>query len=137
MNHELAALDNAGFKLLCSIFKSEVTVGRESYMTREQVQNFFLVPGSRTTSLPEKLSIFSIATTFSNWCTRKMPLVSRPCEPTSWRKQVDSPAYLIGKSSGFSHSSLCRAAIGCSEVAMRYFSSMVVSSLFSLPLPRT
>jgi len=66
-----------------------------------------------------------------------MPRVSRPCEPTSCRKQVDSPAYLRGRSSGLSHSSRCRAAMGCSEVAIRYFSSTELSSAFSLPLPIT
>lgn len=79
----------------------------------------------------------SAALTFSNWWTRKMPRVSRPCEPTSCRKQVDNPAYLMGRSSGFSHSSRCSAAMGCSEVAIRYFSSMELSSAFSLPLPMT
>lgn len=66
-----------------------------------------------------------------------MPRVSRPWDPTSWRKQVLSPAYLRGKSSGRSHSSRCRAAIGCSEVAIRYFSSMELSSARSLPFPIT
>ena len=75
--------------------------------------------------------------TFSNWWTLKMPRVSRPWEPTSWRKQVDRPAYLIGKSSGRSHSSRWRAAMGCSEVAIRYFSSKELSSDLSLPLPIT
>lgn len=27
--------------------------------------------------------------TFSNWCTRKMPQVSLPCEPASFRKHVE------------------------------------------------
>lgn len=77
------------------------------------------------------------ALTFSNWCTRKMPRVSRPWEPTSCRKHVESPAYLSGSSSGRSHSSRCSAAMGCSDVAIRYFSSMELSSALSLPLPIT
>lgn len=75
--------------------------------------------------------------TFSNWCTLKIPRVSRPWEPTSCLKQVEKPAYRTGRSSGLSHSSLRKAAMGCSEVAMRYFSSMALSSDFSLLLPMT
>lgn len=32
--------------------------------------------------------------TLSNWCTLKMPSVSRPCDPTSLLKQGEMPAYL-------------------------------------------
>ena len=48
-----------------------------------------------------------------------------------------APEYLIGKSAVAIHSSRWKAAIGCSEVAMRYFSSTDLSSDFSLPFPRT
>ena len=75
--------------------------------------------------------------TFSNWCTLKMPLVSLPWEPTSCRKHDDMPAYFLGRSSVAIHSFLWKAAMGCSAVAMRYFSSVVASSAFSLPLPTT
>lgn len=71
--------------------------------------------------------------TFSNWCTRKIPLVSLPCEPASWRKHVEIPMYLIGRDASGIHSSLWYAAIGCSEVAMRYFSSDESSSPAFLP----
>ncbi len=66
-----------------------------------------------------------------------MPLVSLPWDPTSCLKHVDKPAYLIGRSCVAIHSSLWNAAIGCSEVAIKYFSSIDLSSLFSLPLPIT
>lgn len=75
--------------------------------------------------------------TFSNWWTRNIPLVSRPCEPTSCRKQVDNPAYFIGSFSGSNQSPRWRAAKGCSLVAIRYFSSRELSSAFSLDLPMT
>ena len=32
--------------------------------------------------------------TFSNWCTRKSPQASFPCDPASLRKHVLTPAYL-------------------------------------------
>lgn len=70
---------------------------------------------------------------FLNWCTRKMPSVSRPCEPTSWRKHSEMPAYRIGRIFSSIHSSRWNAAIGCSDVAIRYFSSIVVSVSSSLP----
>ena len=44
--------------------------------------------------------------TFSNWCTRKMPHVSRPCDPASFRKHVETPAYRSGSSLSWSHSPL-------------------------------
>ena len=78
-----------------------------------------------------------IKRTFSNWCTRNIPRVSRPCDPTSWRKQVEIPAYFSGNLSGSSQSSRWNAAIGCSLVAIRYFSSMSASSAFSLDFPTT
>ena len=110
--------------------------------------------------------VITNCSTFSNWCTRKIPRVSRPWLPTSWRKHEDKPAYwnlfiivdiryfyvtllinpitdlwnnvtLIGKLSGFNHSSLWNAAIGCSEVAIKYFSSTDLSSSRSLPFPVT
>src|SRR6266550_4923660 len=51
--------------------------------------------------------------------------MSRPADPASLRKHVEYPAYLIGSCvSGLSnHSSECSAEIGCSDVAIRYFSS--------------
>ena len=47
----------------------------------------------RSCSSPEadgstKLNI----STFSNWCTRKIPRVSRPAAPASRRKQGEKPA---------------------------------------------
>lgn len=75
--------------------------------------------------------------TFSNWCTLNIPLVSLPCEPTSCRKQDDKPQYFFGSSFGSIHSPLWNAAMGCSLVAIRYFSSIEVSSSRSLPLPTT
>ena len=72
--------------------------------------------------------------TFSNWCTLNIPRVSRPWDPTSCRKHVDTPTYFSGSSLGSNHSSLCSAHNGCSLVAIRYFSSTAVSSATSLLL---
>lgn len=63
--------------------------------------------------------------TFSNWCTRKIPHISLPAEPASFRKHVENPAYLRGSwvLGSSNHSPEWYADIGCSEVAIRYFSS--------------
>ena len=70
-------------------------------------------------------SVMQNCSIFSNWCTRKMPHISRPAEPASFRKQVEYPAYLSGScvSGDSNHSPEWYAEIGCSEVAIRYFSS--------------
>ena len=82
-------------------------------------------------------TIYSFSPTFSNWWTRNIPRVSRLWDPTSCRKQLDIPAYRIGRSWTAIHSSRWYAAIGCSEVAIKYFSSTPCSSLFSLRRPTT
>ena len=74
---------------------------------------------------------------FLNWWTRKMPLVSRPCDPTSWRKHSEMPPYLIGSDLGSMCSFRWYAAIGCSAVAIRNFSSVAVSPSISLLFPVT
>ena len=61
--------------------------------------------------------------TLSNWCTRKMPHVSFPCAPASLRKFVEKPVYFSGRSFSSSHSPMWYPQIGCSDVAIRYFSS--------------
>merc|ERR1711957_474716 len=58
--------------------------------------------------------------TFSNCWTLKIPQTSRPWEPASFLKQVETPAYFLGSSSGWIHSPICMAERGCSEVAVKY-----------------
>jgi hypothetical protein len=43
----------------------------------------------------------------------------------------------MGSADSLIHSSRWKAAIGCSEVAIKYFSSNDLSSDFSLPFPVT
>ena len=61
-----------------------------------------------------------------NWCVRKIPLVSLPCAPASFLKLVLIPTSLTGRSSAFRTSSMYMAAMGCSEVAIRYRSSFSI-----------
>eukprot|EP00982_Pelagococcus_subviridis_P017469 31542-Pelagococcus_subviridis.AAC.14 len=53
-----------------------------------------------------------------------MPSVSRPCEPASLRKHVEYPANRIGSSLGWIHRFLRYEQHVCSDVAMRYLSSL-------------
>ena len=55
----------------------------------------------------------------------------------SYKSHKSLPEYLIGRSCVAIHSSRWYAAIGCSDVAIKYFSSIDLSSAFSLPFPIT
>lgn len=48
-----------------------------------------------------------------------MPQTSFPWEPASFLKQEETPQYLKGRSWGSSHSFLCNAEIGYSDVAIK------------------